>query len=110
MPTVHSVPCQKDCFKHILEEISALDQKKVHLENLVKDVRTESDKLRYDVVKANKFVKIKTTLQKSHAADQKCTADQRQKELDSCIEKRQKLEKESKPYFKYCFVLYIYIF
>ena len=42
------------------------------------------------MVKANKFETVKTTLEKSHLL--KRAADQKQKELDSCNEKRQKLE------------------
>ena len=51
--------------KPIIEEICFLIQKKVHFENLIKDVRKYSDKLGYDVVKTNKFKAMKATLEKS---------------------------------------------
>ena len=50
--------------KPIIEGISGLDQKKVHLENLIKDLHTGSDKLGY-VAKANKFETTTTTLKKT---------------------------------------------
>ena len=66
---------KEDCLKPIIEEISALDEKKVHVENLIKNLRTEHDKLGYDAVRANKLETMKATLDKSHvlkhAASQK---------------------------------------
>ena len=78
---------KQDCLKPITEEISALDQKKVHFKNLIKDLSTESDdKLGYNTVKAHKFETMKTTLEKSHVL--KRATDQKPNKLDSCIEKR----------------------
>ena len=57
---------KEDRLKPITEEISALDQKKVHVQSLIKDLNVESHKLGYDVVKENKFETMKTTLQKWH--------------------------------------------
>ena len=80
---------KEDHLKPIIEEICALDQKKVHLESLMEDLPTEIDKLGYDKVNVNKFETMKTTIEKSHML--KHAADKKQ-ELNSCIKKRQKLE------------------
>ena len=93
---------KKDCLKPIIEEICTLDQKKIDIENLRKDIRTESEKLGYDAVKANKFETMKTTLEKLHV--------QKQKEFDSCIEKRKKTRRNEKLCFEHCFALYTHIF
>ena len=92
---------KKDCLKRIIEEISTLNQKKIDIENLMKDIRTESEKLGYDAVKTNKFETMKTTLEKLHV--------QKQKEFDSCIEKRKKLE-GMKNYVLNIVLLYTHIF
>ena len=76
--------------KPILEEISSLDLEKTRLENMIKDLRRESDELGYEAGKAKNFDSKKTTIEKCNLL--KRAAEDKQKELSEVIGKRQKLQ------------------
>ena len=70
-------------------EISSLEKKKILLETTINDLRKESDKLGFEAEKASKLDLLKLLVTKSNAL--KRAANDKQLELEECIEKKRQL-------------------